>query len=487
MEKINFYKNDVIILNDREELSAGAELLKEFFWVFTTHGAKEHQFFKREIASFYTCKLPIISELEEKGFKVGTIDLNVMVNDGIFFDEKDKEFDLSIPPQEVVYIYIKSKKAGIYFCRSKVLIATDWTHNSECIEMLKQMMPYLSKIFQKRSIEPPKFHFNITIGADPEFELIHDGEVISASDIISGGTDSSQVIGKDGAGSQVEIRPKPSSNLSRFISNFKNALREFVKMYPEYSLGTQGDIYPLGGHIHLSLPPNKDVIKLLDNWVGKWVIDLSGQARGGYKKLSAIETKPWGFEYRTPPASIFLKPRVLYSVLKIVKTILKAYFSPEGVSWAPTRDEISRLKIEREWETLQKFIDEYPKMDKEVLSNWKIKRKIKYRVNLFFRDDWSPEIKQFVSEILSKKLSRFAKKLNKKGIYKIVLFGLKKERGEVCNFDSSLFKKIDFNYPISNGKAFGLPYTFRVNELTEELKKKWLVIVDEIIEELKKN
>jgi hypothetical protein len=477
-----------MILNNDEELLQGAELLKEFFWAFTTHGeSMEHQIFRKEIASFFTHKIPSLSSLEERGFKVETIDLMVDVNDDIFFDEGSREFDLSLlPSQEVVYIYIKSKKAGVYFRESRVLVATDWTHSPECIETLKQMVPYLSRIFQKRSPKPPKLHSNITIGADPEFELVCDNGIVSASSVITEGTDSSQLIGKDGAGSQVEIRPKPSSNLSKFIVNFKNALKEFKRKYPEYSLSTQGNIYPLGGHIHLSISPNEEIVELLDNWIGKLVIKLSGLARGYYRKLSAIETKPWGFEYRTPPASIFLRPEVLYAVLKIVKTVLKAYFSHEGVSLEPNPEEISRLKIEKEWKILNDFINEYPKMDKDVLKNWKIKVKVEPQVSLLFRDDWSLEIKYFVFVVLTSKLSRFAKKLNKKGIYKIILFGLRKERGEVCNFESKLFKRIDFNYSINSGKAFGLPYSVRVGELTEELKKKWLAIVDEIISNLLK-
>jgi len=484
MEKISFYKNDIMILNNDEELSAGAELLEEYFWVFTCHGELT-LIFKKEIASFFTCKLPEISELEERGFQVETIDLSIDIKDEVFFDERSRHLSLSsIPSQKVTYIYVQGKRAGVYFQKSKILIATNWTHSISCIEMLKQMIPYLSKIFQKRSPKPPSFNNNITVGADPEFELIYGNEIVSAVGFIKGGT--SEFIGRDGAGSQVEIRPEPSGNLSRFVCNFRNALKEFVRMYPEYSLSAQGDIYPLGGHIHLSLPPNKDVLELLDNWIGKWIINLSGQARGSYKKLGAYETKPWGFEYRTPPAAIFLKPQVLYAVLKIMKAVLKAYFSCEGVSLAPDPDEISRLKIEKEWKILQDFINEYPRMNKNILKNWKIRRKVEPRVSLFFRDDWSLEVKQFVSEILSKKLSYFAKKLNKKGVYKVILFGFKKERGEVCNFDSCLFRKIDFNYPVDNGIAFGLPYNVRMSELTEELKQKWLVIVNEIMDNLLK-
>jgi hypothetical protein len=44
---------------------------------------------------------------------------------------------------------------------------------------------------------------------------------------------------------------------------------------------------------------------------------LSGKVReqSKYYKLSAYETKPWGFEYRTPPAAIFSTPHMLRMAL----------------------------------------------------------------------------------------------------------------------------------------------------------------------------
>jgi len=490
-KKVSFYKGgEFLVLNDDEEIISGAQILKNYFWFFTTHDQPTvFSSLRRSLACFYTCELPSPSVLEENGFEVERIDISVKVLDNIFFDERDRKWDFSIfESQKVVYIFVNGKSAGMYLVKNQVLIASDWTHNEKCIETLKQLIPYLSKIFRKRSKLPPKPRFSITVGADPEFEVIDSsGRVVSASGIVKGGTDPRQEIGRDGAGSQVELRPKPESDLWKFIGNVRSLLKKFAEEYPGYRLSTQGDVYPLGGHIHLSVPVNNDIIRILDNWIGDKVIHLSGKARGSYKKLSAYETKPWGFEYRTPPAAVFLKPQVLFAVLKIMKAVLKEYFSCEGVSLYPTPEEIARLKIEKEWKILNDFVKEYPKVSKDVLKQWRIKVKVEPRVDVIFRDDWAPEIRSYVSSLLSERLGKLAKKLNMRGIYKVILFGFRSERGMVCNFESTVFDKIDFDYSVNSGeKAFGLPYNVRVAELSDDLKKMWGVVAEEIIKALLK-
>jgi hypothetical protein len=137
---------------------------------------------------------------------------------------------------------------------------------------------------------------------------------------------------------------------------------------------------------------------------------------------------------------------------------------------------------------LNEFIKNYPRMDKDVLRSWRVAVKIEPRLELIFGDDWKVEVKYFVRKLFFERVSkRLIKKLNGIGVYKVVLFGLKKERGEVCNFDSKFFTKIDFNYRVSNGIAFGFPWSMRMPEVfTEELKEKWEKVIDEVVVELKR-
>jgi hypothetical protein len=491
MKRVSFYKNNnngMFIVEEVEELSKGAELLKDYFWFFGSHCNPKDVLRFKSAAFFYSCYIPRRAELQKK-FDVCEISFEVPSETIMFFDMRKEEIDLfQLPPQKAICLTLNGKRVGVYFTKSQLLIATDWTHNLECIYVLEQIIPELGKIFKKRPSKPPKPKFKITFGSDPEFEILHllSKQIIPASSVVKGGTSSRDEIGVDGAGSQVEIRPAPSGNVNRFISNIRNILRRFASEYKGFTLSVQGDKYPLGGHIHLSVSPDEDIIKLLDNWIGRYVIDLSGVARGSYKKLGAIERKPWGFEYRTPPAAIFLKPSVLAAVLKIIKRVISAYYSEQGISLYPVDEEIKRLGVEKEWEVLNKFITKYHDLNKDVLRQWRIAT-TKFFVELIFKDDWQLQVKEFVRELFFSRIDkRLIEKLNKRGIYKILFYGLKKERGEVCNFKSRLFSMINHRYSINNGIAFGFPWIIRMaDELTDELKDKWLVLIDDVINVLR--
>jgi hypothetical protein len=496
-ERVSFLKNfkdkEIVVLNEDnfERVKDGAELLKDYFWVVVGHGSSDfNRMFRRDVASFYTYDIPSVEELKRRGFTVEQVNFFMPKRSEIFFDIKRVSFPIDLfKPQKVFYIKVNNKVAGVYFSRNRVLVATDWTHNSSCIEMLRELLPQLSVILRKKKGKVPHPVPIFTFGADPEFELVDRATrwIVPASEVINGGTSIDDKIGCDGSGSQVELRPVPAGSINKFLLNFKSVLKDFANNYPYYSLLAQGDIYPLGGHIHVSVPPNEQILKLLDNWIGKRVIDLSGSARGSYKRLSAYETKPWGFEYRTPPAAIFLKPEVLKAVLAIMKGVLKAYFNG-GVALYPNEAEIARLGLEEYWAVLNEFIKNYPRMDKDVLRSWRVAVKVEPRIELIFGDDWRGEVKFFVKKLFFERVSkRLVKKLNGIGVYKVVFFGLKKERGEVCNFDSEFFTKIDFNYRVSNGIAFGFPWVVRMPEIfTEDLKEKWKKVIDEVVAELKK-
>jgi len=499
VERVSFFKDgDVIILNDFEKIREGVALLGQFFWAFSCHDPKGVVMSGyREGAFFYCCPLPSPMSLEQR-FKVNIIDLHLpegMKVPSVFFDIRTEEdtrgVDLfSLPPQTVYYFLLNSQKIGIYFQRNRLLIASDWTHNSECVHVMRQLLPQICKFFKKRSSRAPRISFRLTFGGDPEFEMfdMRTRKIASASEIVHGGTLSSHEIGVDGAGYQVEIRPSPSAHIDKFVKNFRDILLRFSREYPEYTLSAQGNRYPLGGHIHLGISPTQEIVDLLDHWVGEKVVDLSGTARGSYKKLGAIERKPWGFEYRTPPAAIFLSPSVLRAVLKIIKRVIGAYCTRDGVALYPSDDEIRRLGIERDWKVLEDFVSNYHSFDKDVMKNWRIKVQKVYNIDLVFRDDWEDEVKSFVKELFFRKLSkRLTKRLSKQGIYRVVLFGLRRERGEVCSFPNHLFSVIDYAYFVDNGLPFGFPLSVRMpDEFTDEIKKKWSILVDDIMRELRR-
>jgi len=466
---------------DLLEVAAQRFFLNKFYELYSHKTIQNFLWYinDRNIARFY-CGLPserCINIKEIISISVNDIDIpNVFYDNPIFFEIPDNF------PKECIKILLNNKVIGYYFPERNLLFATDWVHDDACLSVIEMI---IDKLPFKTLTEFPKKIFTITIGADPEFEVVRQDEVVRASDVISGGIHDR--VGVDGAGDQVELRPEPAETVQEAVKNFRKLLMEFAKRYTQMgiSLTCQGDRYPLGGHIHIGVPFDYTFIKVLDNWIGKKVINLSGYARGSYKILSAYEEKNWGFEYRTPPAAIFHNPKVLSSVYKIVKALAEHYYNADGVEISPTSDEIRRLGLEKEYEILDDFIRNYDKIPKNVLKAWRIARRIKFEVDIVFRDDWDNEVKEYYKNRLSAVVNERINKavLSRRKIRRIILFGFKQERGLVCNFDSEILQKIDFEYfHYSDERVFGLPYDLRVCDLNEKRE-----IIDKVIVEIIKN
>jgi len=173
----------------------------------------------------------------------------------------------------------------------------------------------------------------LTLGGDPEFEVVDptSGEIIPAKDIpLFKEGDVNFPIGTDGDSYIAELRPLPAYSEEEYVENFL-ALVERVKE-ENVLLCTKGDMYPLGGHIHIGSPEERIVkvlrnevqsfVRALDDFVGRVILLTSGKARGGYKSLMAYRIKNYGWEYRTPPSSFYADPEMVRIVYKLVKNIV---------------------------------------------------------------------------------------------------------------------------------------------------------------------
>lgn len=165
----------------------------------------------------------------------------------------------------------------------------------------------------------------ISIGADPEALLIPPGRLKvgdldyrRASSVFAfhqpagwrGG------IGHDGAGDQLEVRPRPALRGKTVEQRIRWLLKKAADQSGCY-VSVRGDRVPLGCHIHLSGEAIRDnpfrwrqIVEALDWTIGTWALPLSGSARGGYRVLGAYEgyKRHGGFEYRTPPAEVLAVP-----------------------------------------------------------------------------------------------------------------------------------------------------------------------------------
>lgn len=112
----------------------------------------------------------------------------------------------------------------------------------------------------------------VTLGADPEFEVIVRGRVVSASDILGENIELPEgEIGVDGAGWPLELRPEPSINARGLVRNVARLLVAVPK-----ALGgipsTVGEAYAIGGHIHVGLGnapvDERALVRTLDEAIG---------------------------------------------------------------------------------------------------------------------------------------------------------------------------------------------------------------------------
>jgi hypothetical protein len=457
MDKVGLNKN-YIILERKAKISEVAEQLKSHFWYFINYN-NELSFPQKETAYFYCFKVPSLTPKKQ----TSSINLNIKTNIINHFYDVGSGEKLKLYGKKTI-IYVNNRLAGELFINLKILNATDWTHHTQDTSVIKEIKDALS-LPQKSSLPP------IYLGTDVEFELVIKGQIVRAENYFRD-PDHKYAIGLDGSGAQIEFRPFPSDNIDKLIDNFKTLLSLFSSKYPSFRLSYVGDVYPLGAHIHFSLPVESLFIKVLDNWLGGKLLHFSGKARGNYKMLSSFRRQPHGFEYRSLPSFIFAHPSLTYSVFKVAQRVATAfYFDQEGVSLYPQQEEIKRLGLEQEYEII---MNAHNFLNTNIYKNWGIH----IEGNITFTDQWRNEVKAFLIHKLANVIP------NNITLY---FFGFKKERGNVLNFELEGFQKLDdFPFKISDDYfKFGIPYYLRI-EPVEENKEIWEKIIEKIIEIVKK-
>jgi hypothetical protein len=188
---------------------------------------------------------------------------------------------------------------------------------------------------------------SITLGGDPEFEVYVDGELVPARKLSifkRGGKFGP--IGTDGDTDIAELRPKPAYSEEEYVGNFLNLVKSLRRRTRrEYALSVKGDVYPLGGHIHVG-SPNKKVVKVLqgevetfiealDDFLGRVILPTSGPARrgNGNARPGVYELKYYGWEYKTVPSSIYADIEMVRITFKLVKNLVETLLREGEISY----------------------------------------------------------------------------------------------------------------------------------------------------------
>ncbi|RLG41529.1 MAG: hypothetical protein DRO05_03645 [Thermoproteota archaeon] len=376
--------------------------------------------------------------------------------------------------------------AGIYCERLHLLHATDWTHRENFLPLARKIVSTLPKrrvsLPNLKSLLPTA---RITIGCDPEFEQLTSNNEVVHQDLPEVIRTLDGEVGVDGAGYQIELRPKEDSNHRRVIARIRRLIEKANR-----NLGVKGDIYPLGCHLHFGLPGiwkadtiKEKIVEILDDFLGRKLLSLSGNARGEYKCLSAYRDQPWGIEYRTLPSAVLWNPEIGRIVFKIAKNVVQEFVNKKCLEYSdpPKKEDYLRIckLTSKEYHKFIHFPEEYRRLyrGEAINANWRIKSKIE--VIIYLRDEWDWQIQRQVRDILKNKLEKIKEPLT------ITIYGLREGRGEVvAGYDSKFAERID--HPITvpdNQFIFGWPYIWRMdrrkinkitkaaNELAEIIKR----------------
>jgi len=204
-------------------------------------------------------------------------------------------------------------------------------------------------------------NISITLGGDPEFEVYVDGRLVPARKLPvfkRGGK--FDPIGTDGDANIAELRPAIAYSEEEYVENFLRLVKSLRRRKrKEYALSVKGDVYPLGGHIHVG-SPNKKVVRVLqgevktfiealDDFLGRVILPTSGPARKGTgnARLGVYELKYYGWEYKTIPSSIYADPKMVRITYKLVKNLVETLLKEEEISYEVVDGKVERREYLR--------------------------------------------------------------------------------------------------------------------------------------------
>ena len=241
------------------------------------------------------------------------------------------------------YIHI-----AYYNAAKNVLYASDLTHNIGGVEVFTKVLNEVKKFNDRQGITREfiplsrigedkgiTFPTTLKLGLDPEFLITQNGSLTSAHLLL--GTVKEGKIGTDGLREGYreigELRPDPGTpeelvaNVKELYQSLNVMLKVKANEYKVFAGGGNRHNFSLGGHIHFNMPSHVGLTQLLDDFVGTPLKSLEGAtrpARRDYGRLGDVRSKPWGFEYRTPPSFIG-KPDLLAGVVAVSYCLAKTW------------------------------------------------------------------------------------------------------------------------------------------------------------------
>ena len=353
---------------------------------------------------------PIIPLLEKKPTKINPIVISIPCS---LPSEKDyKDLPIEVYKHLIFHDEVSDKEIGWYNRTTNIIWMSDVLH---CVENSKKILP---------AIVNPIIEYNrygrinemLTIGADPEFEIISEhGDFIEANRLFgnAGQESTGQEIGCDGVASTGEIRPKPSTNPLGLTRNIKRLVRQINSMQcmSGNKIWVGGGVnVTTGGHIHLGMQNMSPQLReTLYELVAEPVLIFQSDRRkqgeqGNWTKGASgnVREQPHGCEWRPLP-SFIINEEITAAVLSTVYAIAKSYkfkeYRRSRVGKAIPADYVEiplypvfKQQIDKFVETFVELKDKFTFQKKDIFTEWGVPRIRKdFTVDIMTQCDWLSE------------------------------------------------------------------------------------------------
>ncbi|MFX3623583.1 MAG: YheC/YheD family protein [Ectobacillus sp.] len=228
-----------------------------------------------------------------------------------------------------------------------------------------------------------------TIGADVEFMLSCDGELLPASDIfpLQGpiGCDERQIERDSSDYALAELRPEPAESPQELFNNIKNLISQASGQAPYGNIAFRAGSMPFsgyqcGGHIHFGVPLSLPLLRALDHYLAipLAMIEDSHTSRRRRKTkhggLGRYRIKPYGFEYLSL-SSWIVEPDIALATLSLAHLVVAHHDELQsGFLFHPIVQRAyyqgNRIILKRFWEGIKKQLMDtsgYSSYERELL------------------------------------------------------------------------------------------------------------------------
>lgn len=349
----------------------------------------------------------------------------------------------------------------LYYPNENILVTSLITMND-----LSFLTKVVSILDLKSMFKPNKL--SITLGVDPEFEYVHNKEVIIPPNELNGCCRLRGKIGSDGHGSQIEIRTSPSTNENDIVEDMKKSFGKISYI----NLSAISKKESCGGHIHIGAKIQNILAKvtldekirfLFDHFLGKQFIKINSDLRQicGFGRLNDFRKQSWGFEYRTLPAACFQNPKIVRIILKIARNICSKYYSHLPITYNRLLkyEDYERVcgLTKSEYKYFVNFSSIFNKTKERNIIKFWCKSTSKSKFTIEFCDSWSEDTIKLFKKEFEGLITPFH--------IKIIMYGLKNDN-EIAGIGDGYNKLV--NHPkglkhLPNGICFGFPKSYRMS------------------------